>query len=231
MKSISFRPVKGKVKYIMFAEGNGAIKYEVPAFDCLFETEIVDAYTHETWKKNGSNRKNYTNQMSIAEERFIHEAQVNPDLRQKCSAEQLESIEQGKFPNDLTAHHDRPSGKGAKNVVMQIVDTETHRQQSHKGSSAMANPKIRERDYAANYGDQTPLQNLKDKAEYTAIKHPVAAGAAAGGLTACAINFLMRKLGVSETKSLIVSAVLGCIAGVFTHRAITCHSENIYIGD
>ena len=73
--------------------------------------------------------------------------------------------------------------------------------------------------------------HLKDKAEYTAIKHPVAAGAAAGGLTACAINFLMRKLGVSETKSLIVSAVLGCIAGVFTHRAITCHSENIYIGD
>lgn len=231
MKSISFRPVKGKVKYIMFAEGNGALKYEVPAFDYLYETEIVDAYTHETWKKNGSDRKNYTVQMSIAEQRFIEEAQVNPDLREKCSTEQLESIDQGKFPDDLTAHHDRPSGKGAKNVVMQIVDTKTHSEQSHKGSSAMGNPKIRERDYEANYGDQTPLQNFKDKVEYTVIKHPVATSVAVGGLAACASNFLMRKFGLSERKALIASAILGCLAGAFTHGAIASHSENIYIGD
>ena len=232
MKSVLFKRIEGRVKYIYYAQGNGAIKYEVPAFNYLFETVIEDAYTDGTWKQNGSDSANYRNQMSVAISRFVEEAQRNNGIRSQCTDEEIAQIDNGNFPDTLTAHHDRTSGKNAKNAVMQIVRTGEHKSQPHKGGSVMANPRIRERDYVSNYSDQTRLRTYMDRAEYEALKHPhvttTAASVVGGGLSWYVVR---HRFGASKITAAIFAFTGAAASGFLTHIAINRMSENRFIGD
>ena len=74
MADYKFREIEGKTQKVLYRVGDGVLAYETPAFDAIFETTVEDAYTAETWSKNGSDTQNYQAQMNTAKERFLESA-------------------------------------------------------------------------------------------------------------------------------------------------------------
>lgn len=226
-----FKKIVGLSKTVLFREANRILGYEVPCFEYLYETTIKDAYTTETWEKNGSDSQNYKNQMEIAIKEFLEVAKTDKTIRSKCTAEQLAEIDQGRFPSTLVAHHDRTSGDGATNVVMQIVPREAHKQQPHKGASAMANPRIREKDFQSLYKEQTWFQNLADQVQYTSVKHPAAIPSTVGVSSGLIAGTVARKSGCSYFWSAISAIATGACFGFATYIGQSYLNKNVYVGD
>lgn len=231
MKASKFRPFDGPSKFVIYRVNDGVLVYQVPSLKSLFEMTVKDAYTPETWKENGSDSKNYRVQMEKAIKRFIERARIDPDIRSKCTKQELESIDQGKFPDTMTAHHDRTSGKDVRHAIMQIVRKDEHRSKPHKGASAMANPRIRERDYENTCAGQSRLAKLCDIAMYNVIKHKTATSVTAGTIVGSVSAVVAKKRGLSKNKSCFVGLIAGIITGIGSSLLLNSLTKNIYVGD
>ena len=231
MADYKFREIEGKTQKVLYRVGDGVLAYETPAFDAIFETTVEDAYTAETWSKNGSDTQNYQAQMNTAKERFLESARHDQKIRSKCTAEELSTIDRGEFPKSFTAHHDRTSGDGVRNVVMQIVRTEEHKSQTHKGASAMANPLIRSKDYEIASEGESMFDKIGDILTYETIKHPTVTATFGGTVIGTITAVTARKCGASKTNSGFFGLLAGISFVLIIEAVLKALTRNIYIGD
>lgn len=194
--------IKGKASYeggsqrVVFLENGRKLVYIVPKYDG--PTMIIEnAFDDDVWASNGSDKQNYDKQIATA----------------------MKAL--GGDPEIHTAHHERPTGKNGKDLVMRLVLKKDHKGR-HYGASVMANSNKR-RQHIKNAGnwDISIWQKAVNYVDFYSHKYPnataVFAGCSSALITACVVNKVSPEIKKSKkvAASLLVGGLVALVTRVF----------------
>lgn len=203
--TIKGKTYEGGSQRVVFLESGRKLVYIVPKYKG--PTMIIkNAYDDDVWASNGSDKQNYDMQIAIA----------------------MKTL--GGDPKTHTAHHERPTGKKGKDLVMRLVLKKDHRER-HYGASVMANSNKRRKHIkdAGNW-DISVLQKAVNYVDFYSHKYPnvtaIFAGCSSALATACVMDKVSSK--TKRTKKIGVSLAVGGIVAVVT-RALLFSKDTYYV--
>lgn len=184
--TIKGKTYEGGSQRVVFLESGRKLVYIVPKYNG--PTIIIkNAYDDDVWASNGSDKQNYDKQMATTMKLL------------------------GGDPKIHTAHHERPTGKKGKDLVMRLVLKKDHKER-HYGASLMANSnKRRQHIKDAGNWDISVWQRIINCIDFYSHKYPnetaALIGCSSALVTSCIVNKISPK--IERNKRIGISLVVG----------------------